>query len=283
MANIIYGRFIMNARKFLEVKICTTMKRAVKWINDPRYTSHKIVTEDLIVVFLKKRYMKITKSHAIGFAILELSKFHMYESYYGFIQPRLGGYNRVSIVLTDTDSFLLHIKGLSREQIWLILAPMMDFSNYDKDDRLYSEARKAIPGYFKDENAGTRLLEVVALKSKCYALRTEGKSDLASTTKCKGIVRRRCRDFTLQMYRDCLLNYVKMSTEFTAIRAKAKQPRTVALRKVALTSFDNKRLLRNCGIHSAPYGVLDFNPACNECQVNEPDGRELRYIKAHCD
>ena len=37
-------------------------------------------------------------------------------------------------------------------------------------------------------------MEVIALKSKCYAFRNENDSD-ASVTKCKGVGKRRVEDF----------------------------------------------------------------------------------------
>jgi len=255
----------MSSRKFLDARICTKEKIACKWANDPRYYTHKIISENMTIMFLKKRYTKLNKNFAIGFAILELSKFHMYDAYYNFFMPRLGDPRSCTIVLTDTDSLLLHIKGKTREEILTAIESYMDFSNYPPDHSRYNDDRKAVPGYFKDENAGKPLLESVALKSKCYVLRTEANSNKTDTIKCKGVIKRKCRTFTLDMYKRCIFSCSRISTEFNSIRANNRVLNTVALKKIALTSFDNKRWLKRCGIHSEPIGMVNYNDECEIC------------------
>ena len=74
-----------------------------KYFSSPNYKAHNILSESVVAVYQHKRTIKLDSLYATGFSILEISKLHMYRSWYDFIQPTLGKEN-VSIVLTDTDS-----------------------------------------------------------------------------------------------------------------------------------------------------------------------------------
>jgi len=169
----------------------------------------------------------------------------------------------------------MHIRGKTRDEILDSIEPYMDYSNYPTDHPRYNSDRKAVPGFFKDENAGRPLLESIALKSKCYVLRTEAQSEKADTIKCKGVIKRKCRTFTLDMYKRCILSCARISTEFNSIRASNRTLNTIALKKVALTSFDNKRWLKLCGIHSEPIGTINYSDVCEVC-TPETQARKIR-------
>ena len=72
----------------------------------------------------------------------------------------------------DTDSFILHVQQMTRNQVLDMLSPCMDFSNYPENHPRYSIVNKAKPGYFKDESKGNYLCEVIGLRSKCYTQRS---------------------------------------------------------------------------------------------------------------
>ena len=103
------------------------------------------MSEHVVVVYLSKEIVKLDRLYATGFSILELSKNHMW---YDFIQPRLGADN-VSLVLTDTDSLLLHVQNYSKKNLMNTLHPIMDYSNYPTNHHLFSDVKKAKPGYLK--------------------------------------------------------------------------------------------------------------------------------------
>ena len=111
----------------------------------------------MTAVYRHKATCILDRLYAIGFTILEVSKEHMFSSYYDFFQPALGGYERVELVLTDTNSLLLHVKAMSRKEMFLRLKPILDFSNYPMDHPRFNERvtpARAIPGFFKDESCG---------------------------------------------------------------------------------------------------------------------------------
>lgn len=101
--------------------------------------------------------MKMNQSWAVGFSILELSKLHMYTSFYETILPTFGEEN-VELLMHDTDSLALQIYSTGSTTTALsMLAPIMDYSNLHSEHPLYDGHRKNQLGYFKSEVAGTAI------------------------------------------------------------------------------------------------------------------------------
>lgn len=55
MCNSLYGSFLLDQERFLSVKFLTNKAQAVKAFNDPRYVKSRILSEDLVICFSKKR------------------------------------------------------------------------------------------------------------------------------------------------------------------------------------------------------------------------------------
>ena len=75
------------------------------------------------------------------------------------------------------------------------------------------------------------------------------------------------RDFVL-MYREALKNEKLFRATVTNIQSKGHLVKTVRQRKIALSAFDSKRYLLNCGVHSIPYGsfkIKKFGGKCQKC------------------
>ena len=176
---------------------CTSEKSFSKHFTSSLFKGHRILNEEVTAVYKHKKIIKLDRLYAIGFTILEVSKDHMFKSYYDSIQPALRGHERVQLVLTDTDSLLLHVKDMPRSEMFNRLDPLMDFSNYPTDHFCYSDRVKAIPGYFKDESCGKIMTEVVGLRSKCYVCLTQHSAGQTSTSVvCKGIGKQARKNLT---------------------------------------------------------------------------------------
>ena len=87
--------------------------------------------------------------------MLELSKEHMYSVFYKQIRPKAPS---AVVVLTDTDSLLLYCNDIPKMKLLKTLREGFDFSNYPKDHPLFSECRRAQPGFMKDESCGKHLV-----------------------------------------------------------------------------------------------------------------------------
>ena len=68
----------------------------------------------------------------LGFAILELSKLHMYETYYDNFQPYFGQEN-LELPYMDCDSFILSIKSGNIIKDLKNLEDIFGFSNIDEN------------------------------------------------------------------------------------------------------------------------------------------------------
>ena len=84
----------------------------------------------------------------LGFAILELSKLHMYEAYYDILQPYFKQEN-LQLHYMDCDSFVLSIKSENIIKDLKNLEDIFDFSNIYENHELYSEKNRKVLGKFK--------------------------------------------------------------------------------------------------------------------------------------
>ena len=102
----------------------------------------------MIVTHSKKNEVVMDKAIYVGFAILELSKLHMYETYYNTLQPYFGQEN-LQLHYIDTDGMFLSIKTKDIIKDLKNLEDIFDFSNLDENHELYSEKNKKVIGKFK--------------------------------------------------------------------------------------------------------------------------------------
>ena len=68
----------------------------------------------------------------LGFSVLELSKLHMYETYYDKFQPYFEQKN-IQLHYMDTDSFVLSVNTKDIIKDLKNLEDIFDFSNLDKN------------------------------------------------------------------------------------------------------------------------------------------------------
>ena len=208
------------------------------------------------------------RKYSVGFSILELSKLAMFQCFYEVIQPRFGKHN-VDILLSDTDSFILHIKNHTKEEARHKLKDVMDFSNLHPSNSFFNETRKNVPGYLKDETPNGSIVECIALKSKCYLIRTRNelnnRKDDIIDKKCKGITKPRVKRLKIANYRKCVTSIHVVKGTMARISVKKHQIRTVTQNKICLSSFDDKRFMLHCGKHSRAYRQEPMSNKCHIC------------------
>ena len=79
----------------------------------------------------KQNEVPMDKPIYLGFSVLELSKLHMYETYYDILEPYFGQEN-IKLHYMDTDSFVLSVNTIDIIKDLKKLEDMFDFSNLDK-------------------------------------------------------------------------------------------------------------------------------------------------------
>jgi hypothetical protein len=139
--NSLYGKTCENVRKRINLKICNNDDTFVKFTSKLTFRKTIEIAEDLVLALLRKGKIYLDKPIYIGQAVLDLSKFIMYDLHYN----KLKSYERkfgctIDIMGGDTDSFFLECRNVSlRNQLLpaMIEDKLLDSSNYAKDDPLY--------------------------------------------------------------------------------------------------------------------------------------------------
>ena len=240
---------IESQEKRMDCRFNATRDRALRNSSSPLYKGTLVCGEDLSISFHQKKEVQMKQCWALGFSILELSKWYMQFSYYKRIIPSLH-YGEMAVVMSDTDSFLLVTNKSSPTRAMRDLAHLMDFSNLDLDHRLYDKSRCRVPGYFKNEIPNDTISEAVALKSKTYGIATVGGK---TVNKAKGVTEAAKAHLHVPEYRRCLQGIAQVEVTQNSIRSSRHINQMLESRKVAFSSFDDKRYLL-CPVHSVPYG-----------------------------
>lgn len=233
----------------MDCKFDRTEDGFTKTVSSPLFKGVMICGEDLTVAFQKKKTLYMRQSWAVGFSILELSKVLMYGLYYDNLLPTFGS-GQIAVMMSDTDSFLLKLKRVKEDEAVEQISEVMDFSNYDPSHPLYDASKAKTPGLLKNEMPKCKILEVVALKPKSYALRTDKNE---TKTVCKGIIGPVREQIPIEAFRRCIDSPQSEEVTQHTIGVRNHVNRLIKTRRVAFTSLDDKRY-QTCSIHSVPYG-----------------------------
>jgi len=136
----------------------------------------------------------------------------------------------------------------------------------------------------KDELSGRILLEFFGLRSKMYSEKSVGGSDMK---KCKGIsssVVKHCIEFS--DYIQCLNEEQTLVRQQSRLRSRLHNTETVQQTKIALSPFDDKRVLRPNRTQTWAWGHYKTSPLCigfddDDGFVGEP-GRIECYQRIRC-
>ncbi len=249
LCNALYGKMIEGVFGRMDAKFNFSRDRAMKNSSSPLYMGSVICDEDFSISFLRKKRVMMNQSWAVGFSILELSKLVMQELYYDTIQPAFGPAG-CTVLMSDTDSFLLEVRAPSVDDAVARIEHVMDFSNYPKDHPLYDCSRAKALGYLKNEVPNSLITHYVGLKSKTYMLLT---ADGKKQVRAKGVKKSHQSNIKFEQMMDCVRQLRGHTVESHFIRSKQHVIRLIKGRQVAFSSFDDKRYLM-CPEHSVPYG-----------------------------
>ena len=245
--NSVFGKTMENVRNYKDIKICDSWDRAKYFIKRPNYDKTVIFDENLFAIHMDKIKIEFDKPIYVGFTVLELSKFHMYDFYYNKLKPM---FNEVKALYTDRDCFVLHIKDDNIIQKLKQNEDYFDFSNYPKDHVLYSTKNKKVVGKYKDELGGNIMTRFIALRAKMYAYEVDG--DEMNHIVIKGVKKSATKSTTFEDYYNCLILNKGKNYDFKNILSKDHQLYTITMEKKGLDPFEDKRYYINC-IISEPY------------------------------
>ena len=151
MINSLYGKTTEKLRKRINVKLVNNPKDFLKYTSKPTYISHKIFGKDYAAIHDVKPVLILNKPMYVGFTVLRLTKWKMYDFYYSFIKKNF-------------DAELFEIKSENVYEKFFKWKDLLDFSNYSKDSKFFHETNKKVIGKIKDEFGGVIIDEFVGLK-----------------------------------------------------------------------------------------------------------------------
>ena len=249
--NAFYGKTMENVRNRLKIKFIKkdNYREILKQQSKLTFNGVHKSYENCDSYTFKQNEVLMDKPIYLGFTVLELSKLHMYETYYDKLQPYFGQEN-IQLHYMDCDSFIMSIETENIINDLKNLENLFDFSNLDKNHELFSNKNKKVVGKFKIETPKNIWIdEFVALRSKCYAFKCGNYSE----NKLKGISKSYSKNIKFYEYYNCLSgeeylqecdNYILRSINHDMILQKVN--------KSTLSIFDDKRCYIN-NIGSNPW------------------------------
>ena len=199
--NAFHGKTMENVRNRLKIKFIEKddtneiVKQQSKFSINGIHKSY----ENCDRYTLKENEVKMDQPIYLGFAVLELSKLLMYETYYDVLQPFFGE-KILQLQFMDTDSFVLSVNTKDLIKDLENLEDKFDFSNLDKNHELFSNRNKKVIDKFKIETPKSIWIDkFVCLRSKMYAF----KCGDDSKNKLKGISKSQSKNIKFEEYKNC--------------------------------------------------------------------------------
>ena len=127
-------RLVNKAEEFLE------------YTGKPTHITHKIFGKDYAAIHETRPILIFNKPIYVGFTVLDLSKWKMYNFHYNFIKNSFDA----ELLFTDTDSLTYEIKSENVYEEFFKWKDLFDFSSYSKNSKLFDEINKKVIGKMKD-------------------------------------------------------------------------------------------------------------------------------------
>lgn len=225
MNNAVFGKTMENVFKRCKYIPSAKGKILKNCVFYEEYGEIDIMIENKIPVLDKPMY--------IGFAILEISKYHMYDIYINCISK---AWPKHTLYYMDTDSFIVGVEHEGKFNYPEDYKHWFDLGSYDKEDVKYDVANKGVIGKMKDEYPNDEIKEIVAIRSKCYGLRFKSKEMI----KIKGVKVDEQLNFNDMV--NVIMNNEGKYVNQVGIKSNKHEINTLYNRKLALnTSMDIKR------------------------------------------
>lgn len=265
LINSCFGKFCEDLKKRKRTKFISKIAKARKEISSPLFESAVILNQNLIQINSLQPSIHLNKPLSIGVTILELSKMTMYSYFYSFLKVKLG--HRVRLLYTDTDSLIVKITTHDIDRDIASLKKTLDTSNFDPSHSLFSKEHESQLYFMKFEMATHEIGSFISLKAKVYNILmflrdrkgvgkdiTERDDGLGEVRKVKGVPRTAVRELQHDHFLNVLSNNEKIVKMYHKLAPSNHIIHLVREKKTALTSFDDKRYVLECGIHSRPHG-----------------------------
>jgi hypothetical protein len=168
---------------------------ALACLNSPYTKGYTIISESLIVFEQMKKKVVLDRPIQIGITILEFAKLIMFSYYHNILKKTFG--DRVRLLYTDTDSFVLEIRTRNLFSDLQSISHTLDTSNFPPSGHylsdLYTSDKSSELFYFKSEVGVDEIVAFIAIRAKVYSLISisskNGKDFIEILNKLKGVNR----------------------------------------------------------------------------------------------
>ena len=219
----------------------------MKYTSRPTHITHKIFDKNYAAIHEIKPVLMLNKPIYVGFTVLELSKWLMYDFHYNFIKKHFDA----ELLFTDTDSLTYEIKSEDVYEEFFKHKHLFDFSNYPEDSKFFDPTNKKVISKMKDESEEKIIHDFVRLKSKIYSVKNiDGKE--SNTAKGVNIATE------FNEFKDTLFNKKIIRHKMRRIQGKKYKMGTYEISKILLSVFNDKRFVLNNGIHTQAYFHKDL-------------------------
>jgi hypothetical protein len=256
----IYGKTMEDVRKHINLELHSEEDKVRKLASRPNFKDFTIFNDNLIGIMKSNTKVILNKPIYTGQVILDLSKLHMYKTFYEVFKPLWG--DNVNIITYDTDSFFLEVNTEDIYEDIKGIKEFFDLSLYQKDFKLHDKTNQGKLGTFKDELAEEDYImtEIVALRSKAYsykAIKMNSKNkEEEEFKKAKGIGKTTIKKYIqFEDYKNCIfepynkVNYYKMHS----LNSINHEMFVIEKNKKALSPYDDKRFILKDGIKTLPH------------------------------
>ena len=167
MINSVYDKTIENLRKRINIRLVNNEKKFFKYTSKPTHITQKIFDKNYAAIHEIKPILTLNKPIYVGFTVLELRKWLMYDFHYNFIKKHFDA----ELLFTDTDSLNYELKsGNVYEEVFKHKC-LFDLSNYPNDSKFFDPVNGKVIGKMKYVPERKIDDEFVGLKSKMYSMK----------------------------------------------------------------------------------------------------------------
>ena len=247
MNNAVYGKTMENMRKRVKMTVVKNSQDFIKYTSRPTCVNWKVFENNLAAIHEKKISLTLNKPIYVGFTVLEISKWKMYNFRYNFMIRKFN----IRLFFTDTDSlcYELHEKNLYKKMYKY--KELFDLSNFHVSSKYYCSNNKKVVGKMKREHGGKSIVKFVGRKSKMYSI-LDASNNEKSTNKGHNAF------IEFQEFCDTLFKKTILRHTMGAIKSKNHNLGTYETNKRSLSCFDDKRYVLKNEINTLAYGHKDI-------------------------
>ena len=146
--NSVFEKVMENLQKRINVRLVNDETDFLKYTNRRTHSTHKIFGKNYAAIHEIKPVLTLNKPIYVGFTVLELSKWLMYDFHCSFIEKHFDA----ELLFTDTDILTYEIKSEDVYEKIFKHKHLFDSSNHPEDSKFLMKLIKKVIGKMKDES-----------------------------------------------------------------------------------------------------------------------------------